>query len=378
MTASANELPCNSKFLRITDIQNDKVDWSKVPFVEASESDKKKYGLQSGDIVFARTGATTGKSFLIRECPEEAVFASYLIRVRVNSEKVDPAYLSAFFKTPIYWNQIKKNSGGSAQAGVNSTKLKTIEVPLPQLYEQKRIAAILDKADALREKRRQAIAKLDELLQSVFQDMFGDPANTMTIEQMINDRYILLHKDGNHGSLYPRENEFGQTGIPFLSAKSVSDSGELITSNIQFLSIEKALKLRIGWIEKGDVLLAHNASVGKVCLYDGRYQKALIGTSLTAFRPNPKYLTSEYLYCALRNITFQKQLKKDMGQTTRNQVPISAQRELCLPVPNYEDQLKFQPIYSKQLELRDSLSPNSAKLDKLLNSLQHRAFKGEL
>ena len=105
MTASAAERKDGPRFLRITDIQDGRVDWSTVPSCDISKADIPKYRLSSGDLVFARTGATTGKSFLIGECPE-AVFASYLIRVRVSAD-VDSRYLSAFFQSPDYWQQIE-------------------------------------------------------------------------------------------------------------------------------------------------------------------------------------------------------------------------------------------------------------------------------
>ena len=83
MTASASSQPVGPKFLRITDIQDGLVDWDAVPWCECDGRSAADARLKAGDIVFARTGATTGKSFLIRECPINAVFASYLIRVRM-------------------------------------------------------------------------------------------------------------------------------------------------------------------------------------------------------------------------------------------------------------------------------------------------------
>ena len=97
-TASAVKREDGPRFLRITDIQDGQVDWDSVPSCDIPKEEIAKYRLTAGDLVFARTGATTGKSFLIKDCPE-AVFASYLIRVRV-SEKVDSRYLSAFFQSP--------------------------------------------------------------------------------------------------------------------------------------------------------------------------------------------------------------------------------------------------------------------------------------
>src|SRR5690606_13733469 len=101
---------------------------------------------------------TTGKSFLLRECPDRTVFASYLIRVRPDVGRVDPRYLAWFFQTPEYWRQITSSASGTAQPGVNTSKLKALEVPmLPPLAEQRRTTDILDKADAIHRKHREAI-----------------------------------------------------------------------------------------------------------------------------------------------------------------------------------------------------------------------------
>src|SRR5207237_2517723 len=105
VTASASLEERGPKFLRITDIQNGHVEWESVPWCECDQKEASAAQLKTGDIVFARTGATTGKSFLIRECPPSTVFASYLIRVRLGRE-AEPQYVSHFFQTQDYWSQI--------------------------------------------------------------------------------------------------------------------------------------------------------------------------------------------------------------------------------------------------------------------------------
>jgi type I restriction enzyme, S subunit len=144
-TESASSEPVGPRFLRITDIQNDRVDWESVPYCKIESTDHPKYGLASGDIVFARTGATTGKSFLVDD-PPDAVFASYLIRLRVLDKKLLPEFVSLFFQTDGYWQSIKDGSSGSAQGGFNATKLGALRVPIPPLPEQRRIVGILDEA----------------------------------------------------------------------------------------------------------------------------------------------------------------------------------------------------------------------------------------
>ncbi len=142
-TASEIERKDGPRFLRITDIQDGRVDWSTVPSCDIPKDDIPKYRLSSGDLVFARTGATTGKSFLIGDCPD-AVFASYLIRVRVSSG-VDSRYLSAFFQSPDYWRQIEGGKRGIGQPNVNGTVLGEIQFPVAPLHEQRRIVAEIEK-----------------------------------------------------------------------------------------------------------------------------------------------------------------------------------------------------------------------------------------
>jgi len=172
-TASACERQIGPKFLRITDIQNGHVDWNTVPYCAATAQEVDKYRLRAGDIVFARTGATTGKSFLIEHCPKDAVFASYLIRIRPKA-LVDPRYLAYFFDTPDYWTQIKRHTKGAGQPGVNASNLKSLSVRLPSLSEQKRIADILDKADAIRRKRHDAAVALTRLTRLHIDDRMSD------------------------------------------------------------------------------------------------------------------------------------------------------------------------------------------------------------
>jgi type I restriction enzyme S subunit len=143
-TESATTEPIGPRFLRITDIKNGHVDWDSVPFCNCPDSEK--YLLKENDLVFARTGATTGKSFLITKCPE-AIFASYLIRLRVK-HSVSIEYLYQYFQTPSYWSQITDEKKGTGQPNVNGKKLANIRVPIPPLPEQRHIIAYLDKLQA--------------------------------------------------------------------------------------------------------------------------------------------------------------------------------------------------------------------------------------
>ncbi|NBC04554.1 MAG: hypothetical protein GVY20_12725 [Bacteroidetes bacterium] len=173
-TASATDQKIGPKFLRITDIKDNFVDWDEVPYCECSDKEFEKNKIEKWDIVFARTGST-GNSFIIKDEVQNVVFASYLIRLRVDNEIADPEFVAYFFQSDNYWKQIKKGSDGTTMPTFNATKLKALNLPLPTLDEQRAIVAKLDRAQRLIDIDKEMLAKYDELIQSVFLEMFGDP-----------------------------------------------------------------------------------------------------------------------------------------------------------------------------------------------------------
>jgi type I restriction enzyme, S subunit len=136
-TASANEVG-NCKLLRITDIQNNSVDWDSVPYCDVKDKDYVTYGLNNRDIMIARTGGTIGKTYIVESLNDRAVFASYLIRV-VPVNNINEKYLKKFMESPLYWHQLKEGSMGTGQPNVNGTTLSKLVLPLPPLAEQDRI-----------------------------------------------------------------------------------------------------------------------------------------------------------------------------------------------------------------------------------------------
>ena len=131
------------KMVRISDIQDNAVLWDRVPYCDISENEIPTYRLQNNDILFARTGGTVGKSFLVNEVPEEAIYAGYLIRTRYSS-KLKPKYMKLFMESQLYWDQLKSGTVATAQPNCNGKTLSKMILPLPPLVEQKRIVAKLE------------------------------------------------------------------------------------------------------------------------------------------------------------------------------------------------------------------------------------------
>lgn len=180
-TASANSNQIGPKFLRITDIQNGIVDWNTVPYCKISNININNYRIKKEDIFFARTGATTGKTFFIKSIEQEAVFASYLIRVQIQKDIVLPEYIYHFFQSPQYWEQITPQGG--AQPHMNAQRLMKLKVPIPfknkqiDFLTQEKVINFLNKINnyyiTLIKINLQTSQELESLKQSILHKAFN-------------------------------------------------------------------------------------------------------------------------------------------------------------------------------------------------------------
>mgnify|MGYP000768084649 FL=1 len=139
------------RMVRISDIHENTVAWSSVPFCDIDDSDIPTYLLQANDILFARTGGTVGKSFLVSEAPCESIYAGYLIRTRYSS-LLCPQYLKYFMESPLYWQQLKSGTTATAQPNCNGQTLAKMLLPLPPANEQLRIVDNLARTFAIIER----------------------------------------------------------------------------------------------------------------------------------------------------------------------------------------------------------------------------------
>jgi len=172
-TASASSTSVGPRFLRITDIVNGPIDWKTVPFCKIDDESVEKYRLYNGDIVIARTGATTGVSAYISE-PPTAVFASYLVRLKVGT-RTDARFISYSLKSDIFWAYIRGVLGDkSAQPNASAKTMTQVKLRIPPLPEQRAIAHILGKLDDKIELNQQMNQTLETMAQALFKSWFVD------------------------------------------------------------------------------------------------------------------------------------------------------------------------------------------------------------
>ena len=170
-TASASEEQVGPKFLRITDIVPEYLDWNSVPYCRVNERDQERFSLEPGDIVVARTGATVGYAKQIRNV-QHAVFASYLVRFRIDSEAADPQFVGRLVESAAYKRFVISQVGGAAQPNANAKVLGRFEFGLPTRLIQRRIASILTAYDDLIENNRRRIALLEEAARLLYREWF--------------------------------------------------------------------------------------------------------------------------------------------------------------------------------------------------------------
>ena len=294
------------KLLRITDIQYNKVIWENVPFTDIKEKDAENFILENGDFLFARTGATVGKSYLVEDLVEKSVFASYLIRISLLPNN-NINYIKYFFNSEFYWQQISEKSIGIGQPNVNGTSLKELFLPLPPLSEQHRIVekieellALVDDLETnktdLQSYIKQAKSKVLEMAirgELVPQNPDDEPASVL-LERIKKEQKSSKSKGKNtaHNTHYEEELPFDipenwawcklgevcdfENGFAFSSDNYCSQGIPLIRiSNIQnskidlkdVVFVDKIVEEKF-IVEKGDLLIAMSgATTGKMGNY---------------------------------------------------------------------------------------------------------------
>lgn len=364
-TASATVQPVGPKFLRITDIQNGQVDWSTVPYCQFTGEPSDKAILRDGDIVFARTGATTGKSYLIRQCPADCVFASYLIRVRP-SERVNPKYLAHFFRTPNYWAQIFRNSAGTAQEGVNASKLKQLQVPLPDLEEQNQIADLLDQSYDIVDYYKRSILILDELLFATYAGLMGDPVRNTKSFPTVRIGDLTEVCTGSTPSRQEPANFIGLT--PWVKTGEVD--GSIIFTTEEFIA-DHVSSGRCRVYPSGSVLIAmygQGKTLGKAAILG---IPAATNQACAVLLPNTKY-KPEYLLITLQLMyDYIRTLARGGNQPNLN---LNIVRNISVPLPPIILQTRFAELFL-QIGSQKQLHQKAISIaEELLKANQYSAF----
>ena len=377
-TAKASFEINGPKFLRITDIQDGNVNWEDVPSCEIAKADYEKHKLFVNDIVFARTGATTGKSFLIKKC-ENSVAASYLIRVRPTDNRLLPDFLYLYFQSAEYWGVVNAGTSGSAQGGFNASKLAGLTIPIPPTSEQKRIVAILDQAFADIDKARalteQNLKNARELFESCLNGLLLsvcslEPTQTLScITELIVD---CEHKTA------PVQDE----GYPSIRTPNIG-KGELLLDGVKRVSKETyEIWTKRATPKSGDLILAREAPAGNVGVIPKGLQVCL-GQRTVLIRPDQTIVNSSYLALFMLHPIMQKRLLAHSTGATVQHINMKDIRGLSIAkLPSLKKQQADVEALAEAKREIDELELIYLKklgaLEELKRSLLHQAFSAAL
>ena len=291
--------------------------------------------------------------------------------LRPDKDKLDSKFLFHWVKTGVFVQRMVDVATGANYPAVSDAKVKASKIPLPPLGEQKRIAGILDAVDALRAKRREALAQLDTLIQSTFLDMFGDPvSNPMGWEEHEVEKVCRLVRGSS-----PRpkgDPQFYDGPVPRLMVSDITRDGFWVTPRIDSLTEAGAKKSRR--VPAGTVVMAVSGEVGVVatvqypcCVHDGFV--AFLDLDESVF-------DSRFFMFQFHSLKMTHERRKAgaifQNLTTRD---IKAMR---LPTPTIDLQHRFAAVVESVERQKADQRTHLAELDTLFASLQSRAFRGDL
>jgi len=381
-TASADWKIDGPKFLRITDIQNYFVNWDTVPQCPIKANEHKKYKLEEGDIVIARTGATTGTTYTFKG-NVDAVFASYLIKFKINKKLANPFYVGYTLKSNIWKEFVASIIGGSAQPGANAKQFSSFEVPLPDLKTQQQIVSILRSIDETIELNQQINNTLEEMAKAIFKEWFVDfnyPNAIGKFQETEIGKIPVGWKVYTFGDLIDTVSETYRFGkkekIIFLNTGDILDGEFLHRDYSEIASLPGQAKKSI---KRNDVLFSEIRPANKrFAFVNFDAEEYVVSTKLMVLRS--KGINPRLVYFLLTREEMLKQLQHlaESRSGTFPQITFSQLKDLKVALPQDEALDSFVKIleaYYNQAEL--NIEENQSLIN-LRDTLLPKLMKGEI
>lgn len=379
----------NARLVRISDIQENKIIWDKVPYCNIDDKLVEQYLIKENDILFARTGGTVGKSVMAIDVISNAVFAGYLIRSNY-SKKLNGKYLKYFMESELYWTQLKIGTTATAQPNCNGKTLGKMVFPLSPINEQQRIVnrieSLFAKLDRAKELIEKTLAQFEQNKMAILHKAFtGELTVKWRKENNIDlsswQNYQLKDicekiTDGTHQT--PKYTDDG--GYIFLSSKNVK-SGKIDWKNIKYIpkDLHDILYERIA-PQRDDILLAKNGTTGVAAIVD-RDIIFDIYVSLALLRVNKKYILPMFLLYVIGSPRIKNYFDSNLKGIGVPNLHLKYIREATISVPTIEEQQEIVNILDKLLAKYNKIKNLEQQLEKielLKKAILAKAFRGEL
>ena len=354
-------------FINAGHLTNGEVDFSDMNYISESRFHLLGSGkTRQNDILYCLRGSL-GKTAIVHQKGDAAI-ASSLVIIRP-SDDCSVGYLYHFLTSPFGHVEVRKFDNGSSQPNLSANSVKNYLLPLPPLTEQRRIAQILDKGEALQAKRRTALAQLDTLTQAIFLDMFGDPGRWPLVSL---DSICRTIRDGTH-----KTPSYVQAGIPFITVKNMV-TGSLHLTGAKFISPEEhqLLTKRVK-PERGDILVSKDGTIGAACpvATDSVFS---IFVSVALLKLRTALVDQTFLVSQFRAPWVQRQIDDRIKGIAIRHLHLIDFKQLRVILPPLSLQHDFAQRVAAVEKLRTAHRASLAQMDALFASFQYRAFRGEL
>lgn len=334
--------------------------------------------VERGDVLLSRIVPHIRRSWIVEEESDNPILASGEWIV-FRSKKVDGRYLRHYLVSDAFHRQFMQTVAGvgGSLLRANPNYVAQITIPLPPLDEQRRIAAILDKADALRQKRKQAIALLDSMTQAIFLEMFGDFSENTDLKTAV--RFDELVQDQKIGLIRSARELSPNGDVPYLRMDAIQIDGKLNLFNVKRTEATKS-EIAEFKLKDGDFLFNTRNSrnlVGKTAVFEGD-NLYIYNNNILRIRFNEKVIPA-YMLGYFRTKLAQSELeKRKSGTTSVFAIYQKSLASLPVIVPSISAQVEFRNRAASVAARRNEMASMLNSMDSLFTSLQSRAFSGQL
>lgn len=294
----------------------------------------------------------------------------------IPNKRLDSVF--GYFALKFYTPQLEALGRGATFTEINKEIFGSFSIPLPPITEQKRIAAILQKADRIRQLRRYARQLSEGYLQSVFLEMFGDPASnprgftTKKLAEILSkERFALV--DGPFGS-HLKANEYTESGIRVIRVNNIKPNN-FNFEDIRYISEKKYLTIKRSTVRPGDIVMAKvGNTIGKTCIFPNEISYAVLTANVCKISTNPNIVHPFFTGFQMNLDYCQKQIRNLSGDTAKPMINLQNLKELNLMIPTLNEQQRFIQIATDFGSLNNKFNESERQAEQLFQSLLHQAF----
>ena len=363
--------------LSSVDAAGKSIDKSKTIAIDNAPS-RARQVVRAGDVLVSTVRPNLNGVARVPERFDRAIASTGFCVLRSRPAVIDPQYLFNWVRSPVFVKNMTRLATGASYPAVSDAIVKASSIPLPPLPEQRRIAAILDQADELRAKRRSALALLDELADSIFIDMFGDPAmNPRDWPLSTVGSLAIKYSDGPFGSNL-KSSDYAESGVRVIRLQNIG-VGKFVDNDRAFISESHFRTISKHECVPGDVIIGTLGVPNlRACLLPDAVLVAVNKADCVQFRADEKKVTPRFVVGLLNRPSVGRMAQSLVQGQTRARISMGRLRGLQVPVPGMELQIEYSARIEQMEQAKSQQFRQLAAADELFASLQHRAFRGEL